>query len=178
MSLPTDPFAAPSSGPLALDLARAQEREGPRGPSRRRIALAAATGTLAVGAVAAGVSFGTGGPQQDLSAASTSSLAPEAGAAATLVPPAAGAPIVPQDPTPPVVTTRPQPEADTATPTTTTHRAPTTRSQSSDREQEVRALVAAMQERAAQIRAQAWEDALQRAAAHGRAGGHGHRGGY
>ncbi|MCD2197507.1 hypothetical protein LQ327_29465 [Actinomycetospora endophytica] len=173
MSLPTDPFAAPSSGPLALDLARAQDQETAAAPRRRRFVLAGVTGTLAVGAAAVGLSLSGGGEPEVTSAAA--SLAPAAGAAATLAPPAVGAPIVPASPAPPVVTTTPSPAAETAAPTTRSR--PTTKAPS-DRDARMQAYAAAMRARAAQMRAweqayaQAWERAM---IAHAQAGGgHGH----
>jgi hypothetical protein len=177
MSLPTDPFAAPSSGPLALELARAQDRENAAGPRRRRYVLAAATGTLAVGAAAVGLSLNAGVDQEVTSTAA--SLAPAAGAAATLAPPAVGAPIMPRDPTPPVVTTQPSPAAQTTQPTTRSR--PTTRTEST-RERQAGAYAAALQARAAKMRAweQAYAKAYERAmvARAQAAQGHGHAGGH
>ena len=164
MSLPTDPFAAPSSGPLALGPGRAED-ERAAGLSRRR-ALAVVTGTLAVGAAAVGVALGVDGGTDLTSAAS--SVAPAAGAAATLAPPAVGAPIVPKDPTPSPVTTRPTPVADSM-PTT---RAPTTTRATPDRQEQAQAL-AAMRARAAQRYEQAWEQWLEPATVPG-AGARGH----
>jgi hypothetical protein len=162
MSLPTDPFAAPSSGPLTLVGAPAV----PPPPVRRvrRRALVAATGTVALGAAVVGVTLGAGDGPALSSAAST--VAPAAGAAAPPAPPAVGAPIVPAGPTPPAVTTRATPAADTtSTPSRSTARATTDR----------RAALA----RAAQLRERAWERAVERAlvarAGALRAQGHGHR---
>lgn len=180
MSLPTDPFAAPSSGPLALGPAlaedRAEERAALRWPPPTWRALAVATGTLAVGAAAVGASLGVGGPPDPAS----SSLAPAAGAAATLAPPAVGAPIVPRNPTPPWVTTRPTPAADSEPTAPVTRRSTVTTRAVPDREQEVREAVAAMRARAVEAREQAWERAVERALAARAAGGraHGHGGGH
>ncbi len=170
MSLPTDPFAAPSSGPLPLELARADDAARTRTVHLRRRVLAAATGTVALGAAAVGVTLGVGSGPDLSSAAST--LAPAAGAAATLAPPVVGEPIVPRDPTPPPVTTRATPTAET---TRTTRSRPTTRA-TADREQEA---IAAMRARAVQVREQAWEQAFERAmAARGAAGARGHAHGH
>jgi hypothetical protein len=158
MSLPTDPFAAPSSGPMTLVCA---DPRPPVAPRARRRALVAATGTVALGAAVVGVTLGAGdGP--DLSSAA-STVAPAAGATATLAPPAVGAPIVPATPTPPAVTTRATPAADTTT----------TRSRDAARAATDRRAALA---RAAQLRERAWERAVERALVAGavRAHGHGH----
>jgi hypothetical protein len=168
MSLPTDPFAAPSSGPIVL--ARADDAPPPAGTRVRRRALVAATGTVALGAAVVGVTLGTVDAPDLSSAASTG--APAAGAAATLAPPAVGAPIVPATPAPPAVTTRATPAADT----TSTRSRPTTRT-TTDRDARAAALA-----RAARLRERAWERAVERALvaragavrAHGHGHGHGH----
>ncbi|MDL5157130.1 hypothetical protein [Actinomycetospora termitidis] len=116
MSLPTDPFAAPSTGPQAVVLRRADEGDlaawdpdAQEARSRRPAVVAAgAAGVLVVGASVVGVALGSGSP-----APLPSSLAPAAGAAATLTPPAVGNPIVPAEVTPPAVTTRERPVAET-----------------------------------------------------------------
>ena len=162
MSLPTDPFAAPSSGPIVL--ARADDAPPPAGPRTRRRALAAATGTVALGAAVVGVTLGTVDAPDLSSAAST--VAPAAGAAAAVAPPAVGAPIVPATPTPPAVTTRATPAADT----TSTRSRPTRPRATTDR--------AAALARTARLRERAWERAVERAlvarAGAARAHGHGH----
>jgi len=108
MSLPTDPFAAPSTGPFALEPARANDTPGAATTTGlRRRALVAATGTVALGAAVVGVTLGVGdGPAPGATVA-----APVA--AAMPAPPAVGAPIVPATPSPPAVTTRATPAADT-----------------------------------------------------------------
>ncbi|MEJ2868797.1 hypothetical protein WCD74_13580 [Actinomycetospora sp. OC33-EN08] len=120
MSLPTDPFAAPSTGPQAVVLRRAGEDEiagwdpdaqqvRQVGGRRPALVAAGAAGVLAVGASVVGVALTSGGPAP----VAPSSLAPAAGAAATLTPPAVGNPIVPPEVTPPAVTTRERPVAET-----------------------------------------------------------------
>lgn len=161
MSLPTDPFAAPSSGPIVLARADDPPRPGVR-PLRRR-ALAAATGTVALGAAVVGVTLGAGDGQAPSSAAS---MLPPAAAAPD--PPVVGAPIVPAAPSPPAVTTRAAPAADT----TSTRSRPTTRT-TADREARAAALA-----RTARLRERTWERAVERAlvarAGAVRAHGHGH----
>ncbi|MCD2189196.1 hypothetical protein [Actinomycetospora soli] len=151
MSLPTDPFAAPSTAPQAVVLRRAAAEPDAR---RTRPALIAggAVGLFAVGATVTGVVLTTAGPP-----AAPAALAPSAGAAATLVPPLVGAPIVPTEVAPPVVTTRERPAARTTR--TTPERRPRT---VSPQVRDAREIVAVVRERIAQAR----EEARERARSH------------
>lgn len=184
MSLPTDPFAAPSSGPLVLEPTRVQDVVLAAGPRRSRYVLAAVTGSLAVGAAAVGLSLGAGEDQEVPSAAA--SLAPAAGAVAPLAPPAVGAPIVPPSPSPPAVSTAPvvteSPKRAAETTRSPTRSRPATR-EPSERERRVQAYVTRMRDQAAQLRAweKAYTNAYERAVtgrAHSDGDGDGHGGGH
>lgn len=145
MSLPTDPFAAPSTAPQAVVLLRADAAPDARRPRTALIAGGAA-GVLAVGATVAGVTLATGGQAP----APSSSLAPAAGARATVAPPVVGNPIVPTEVTPPVVTTRERPAA------ATTRRAPERRTRTVSPEvADAREIVAVVRERVAAARERA-----------------------
>ncbi|WP_433799642.1 hypothetical protein [Actinomycetospora sp. CA-084318] len=148
MSLPTDPFAAPSTAPQAVVLRRAATDPDAR-RTRPTLVAGGAAGLLAVGATVTGVVLTTGGPTP-----APAALAPSAGAAATLVPPVVGSPIVPTEVAPPVVTTRERPAART-TRSTPQRRARTVSPQVRD----AREIMAVVRERIAEAREQARERA-------------------